>query len=88
VALVAAEDRGVVGAEVGAVEAVERREEAHAQVIAQAEGGAARFDELFEESAGLAEAGAEVEEPAVLGPFEKDAVAADFARGRRCRALC
>lgn len=79
VILVAAENVGIVGAKVGAVEAVERREETHTQVVAQAEGGASRFDELFEELAGLAEAGAEVEEPAALRPFEEDTVAADFA---------
>lgn len=66
---------------VGAVEAVERREEVHPQVVAQAEGGATGFDEFFEELAGLAEPGTKVEEPAGLRPLEEDAVAADFPRG-------
>jgi len=66
----------------GPIEALEWREEAHGGRRG-GQGGPAGVHELCEDLPGPAEAGAEVEEPAVLIPLEQDAVAADFAGGRR-----
>src|SRR5437773_8903958 len=74
-------ETGVVQREIAPVQALERWDEAHAEVVAQAERRAAGLDELLEELPRGPEAHAEVEQPAAGIPFEQDAVAADLTRG-------
>ena len=69
----------LVGPEVVAVEALERRQQLHPEIVAQPQRRRPRLDELGEVLAGGAEADAEVEQPAGAVPLEQDAVAADLA---------
>jgi hypothetical protein len=72
---------GLVAPEVVTVQSLERRQELHAEVVAQAEGGPAGLHELLEVAGDGTETGAEVEQPGGAIPREQDAVAADLAGG-------
>src|SRR5919108_1956968 len=68
----------IVGREIAAVQAFERWDEAHPEIVTQAERGAARLHELLEEPSGGPEPHAEVEQPAACGPLDEDAVPTDL----------
>src|SRR5207244_800035 len=71
----------IVGRKIATIQALERWDEAHAEVVAQAERRAARLDELLEEPSRGPEPHAEVEQPTVGGPCDADAVPPDPAWG-------
>ena len=71
----------IVGREVVAVEAFERGDQTHAEVVAHAQCRAARLYEFLEELPGGPEAHAEIEQPAPLGPLQQDPVATDLTGG-------
>jgi len=70
-----------VGRKIATIQALERWDEAHAEVVAQAERRPARLDELLEEPSRGPEPHAEVEQPAAGGPLDEDAVPPDLAWG-------
>jgi hypothetical protein len=78
---IAGPEVGIVGREIVAVQPLERRDEPHPQVVAQAERRAARLHEFFEEASHGPEPHAEIEQPAAVGPLEEDPIATDLAGG-------
>src|SRR5439155_1811637 len=64
-----------------AVQALEGRNQTHAEVVAQAERGAAGLHELLEELPGGPEPHAEIEQPAPGGRFDEDPVSPDLSGG-------
>ena len=71
----------IMGREIATIQAFERRDEAHPEIVAQAERRAPGLHELLEEPARGPEPHAEVEQPAARGPLDENAVPPDLSGG-------